>query len=105
MASPSSSAGVQSRTKFAKLGYVEWPTYQVPEVVLGKVNLHDTYSAAYQVAGSRYQSPPQRPSVSRNRLDIRVGIKINLISVMGSKLTWLLRAGSKLTWPYRRDRT
>ena len=32
----------------------------------------------------------------RNRLDIRVGIEIDLISVMGSKLTWRLCAGSKL---------
>ena len=34
----------------------------------------------------------------RNRLDIRVGIKIDMISVMGSKLTWFICAGSKLTW-------
>ena len=33
----------------------------------------------------------------RNRLDIRVGIKIDLISVMRSKLTWFLCAGSNLT--------
>ena len=33
----------------------------------------------------------------RNRLDIRVVIEIDLISVMGSKLTWLMY-GSKLTW-------
>ena len=32
----------------------------------------------------------------RNRLDIRVGIEIDLISVMGSKLSWFLCAGSKL---------
>ena len=41
----------------------------------------------------------------RNRLDIRVEIKINLISVMGSKLTWFLCAESRLTWFWRRDRT
>ena len=34
----------------------------------------------------------------RNRLDIRVGVKIDFILVMGSKLTWFLCAGSKLTW-------
>ena len=34
----------------------------------------------------------------RNRLDIRMGIKIDLISVVGSKFTWFLCAESKLTW-------
>ena len=34
----------------------------------------------------------------RNRLDIKVGIEIDWISVMGSRLTWFLCAGSKLTW-------
>ena len=33
----------------------------------------------------------------RNRLHIRVGIGIDLISVMGSKLPWLFCAGSKVT--------
>ena len=33
----------------------------------------------------------------RNRLDTRVGIKIDLIPAKGSKLTWSC-AGSKLTW-------
>ena len=41
----------------------------------------------------------------RNRLDIRVGIKIDLISVMRSKFTSFLCEGSKLTWFSRRDRT
>ena len=41
----------------------------------------------------------------RNRLGIRVGIKLDLISVMRSKLTWFLRAGLKLTCFYCRDRT
>ena len=34
----------------------------------------------------------------RNRLDISVGIEIDLISVMGLRLPWFLCAGSKLTW-------
>ena len=34
----------------------------------------------------------------RNRLDFRVVIKIDLISVMGSKLTSFFCAGSKLIW-------
>ena len=34
----------------------------------------------------------------RNRLDIRVGIKIDFISVMVLKLNRFLCAGSKLTW-------
>ena len=34
----------------------------------------------------------------RNGLDVRVGIEIHSISVMGSNLTWFLRAGSKSTW-------
>ena len=33
-----------------------------------------------------------------SRLGIRVGIEIELISVVGSKLTWLLCGGSKPTW-------
>ena len=41
MASPSSSARrVQSRTEFTKLGNVEWPTYQVPGIVLGKASMY-----------------------------------------------------------------
>ena len=34
----------------------------------------------------------------RNRLDIRMGIEIDLISVMGSKLTWFLCGWPKMTW-------
>ena len=34
----------------------------------------------------------------RNRPGIRVGTQIDLISVMGSTLTWFLCAGSELTW-------
>ena len=34
----------------------------------------------------------------RNRLDIGVGIKIDLILVIRSKLTCFLCGGSKLTW-------
>ena len=41
----------------------------------------------------------------RNRLDIRVGIKIDLILAMGSKLPWFLCPGSKVIWFWRRDRT
>ena len=40
----------------------------------------------------------------RNHFDIRVGIEIDLISMMGSKSTWFLCAGSKLTWLWRGDR-
>ena len=40
----------------------------------------------------------------RNRFDIKVGIETDLISVMGSKLTWFLCTASKLTWLKRRDR-
>ena len=40
----------------------------------------------------------------RNRLAIRAGIKVDLISVMGSKFTWFLCAGSKLTLFQRRYR-
>ena len=36
-------------------------------------------------------------SENRNRLDIRVGIEIDLISAMGLTSTWFLCAGSKLT--------
>ena len=68
IASPSSSARrVPSRTEFAKLGRVEWPTYQEPGVVLEKQAYIDyirSRPAAYQVAGSRYQRPPQQPSSS-----------------------------------------
>ena len=32
----------------------------------------------------------------RNRLDVRVGTEIDLVSVMGSKLTWFSCTGSKL---------
>ena len=41
----------------------------------------------------------------RKWLDIRMGIKIDFISMVGSKLTWFLRAGSKLTSFKRRDRS
>ena len=34
----------------------------------------------------------------RSRVDIRVGIDIDLISMVGSKFTWFLYAVSKLTW-------
>ena len=34
----------------------------------------------------------------RNRLDTRVGIEIDMISVMGAKSTRFMSAGSKLTW-------
>ena len=34
----------------------------------------------------------------RNRLGVRVGIKIDLISVLDSKLNCSLCAGSNLTW-------
>ena len=34
----------------------------------------------------------------RNRLDIRVGIKIDVILVMGSKYILVFVGGSKLTW-------
>ena len=40
----------------------------------------------------------------RNRLDIRVGIEIDLISVMGSKSSCFLCGGSSLTWFQFRDR-
>ena len=41
----------------------------------------------------------------RNRLDVRVGIKIDLISAMGSTFAWFLRVRSKLAWFKRRLRT
>ena len=44
-------------------------------------------------------------SGQRNKINIRVEMKIDSISVMGSKLTWVLRAGSTLTWFQHRDRT
>ena len=34
----------------------------------------------------------------RNRLDVRLRIKSNLISAIGSKLNWFLCPGSKSTW-------
>ena len=37
-------------------------------------------------------------SAHRNRLDIRVGIRIELISVMVSDLTCFLCAGSNFAW-------
>ena len=53
IASPSSYARVHSCTEFAKLGHAGWSIHQIPGVVLGKASIKHTYSAAYQVAGTR----------------------------------------------------
>ena len=63
IASLSSSARrVQSRTEFAKLDNVEWPTYQVPGWSWEKQRYIHRYSAAYQVAGDKHQRPSQQSS-------------------------------------------
>ena len=46
----------------------------------------------------RFESNWVFVSGHRNRLDSRIGIEIDLISVMGSKINWFQRTGTKLTW-------